>query len=140
MSRAGFLAPLLQAPSRSLLLANRTRGTVVGEEVEAAFDSAARKRGLLGREGLPAGVAMVIAPCGAVHTWFMRFSIDVVFAARDGRVLKVRPNVAPWRLAVGLRAFAAIEGAVGMIERSGTQTGDVLAVLPREDFVEGPCG
>ncbi|MBP7569570.1 MAG: DUF192 domain-containing protein [Acidobacteria bacterium] len=121
-------------------MANRTRGTVVGEEVEAAFDSAARKRGLLGREGLPAGVAMVIAPCGAVHTWFMRFSIDVVFAARDGRVLKVRPNVAPWRLAVGLRAFAAIEGAVGMIERSGTQTGDVLAVLPREDFVEGPCG
>jgi uncharacterized membrane protein (UPF0127 family) len=53
--------------------------------------------------------------CGGVHTFFIRFPIDVVFVARDGRVVKVRPAVKPWRL-----ALAACE----------TRAGDRLERLP----------
>ena len=56
--------------------------------LETAFDSGTRRRGLLGRDDLAAGTAMVLAPCNAVHTCRMRFPIDVVFAARDGRVTR----------------------------------------------------
>ena len=128
MARSHFLAPLLKASSGGRQLVNPARGTVVAEEVEGAFDSATRRRGLLGRDGLDEGTAIVIAPSNGVHTFFMRFPIDIVFAKRDGTVVKACRAVRPWRLAIALRGFAVIEGAPGMIDRSRTEVGDVLAV------------
>jgi hypothetical protein len=100
----------------------------VAASLEPAFDSASRKRGLLGRDALPPGHALIIAPSNMVHTFFMRFPIDVVFAARDGRVLKVRVNVPARRLVGALRGFAVIEMAANEVPASGTSTGDRLVV------------
>lgn len=96
--------------------------------IETAFSSADRKRGLLGRDGLPPGQALVIAPTNLVHTFAMRFPIDILFAARDGRVLKVSEAVPPRRIAGALRAFAVVELAAGELARSGTRAGDLLEV------------
>jgi hypothetical protein len=126
---SGFLQPLLRRSERpTLQLVNGRTGAVVATRLEAAFDSATRKRGLLGRELLAEGDAMVIAPCCAVHTWFMKFPIDIVFAARDGRVVNVRSSVNAWRLAFGWRAFATIELPAGMAARAGVRIGDCLAL------------
>ena len=95
------------------LLRNMTTGAVLARRVEPALDSRTRRRGLLGRDGLPDGTALVIAPSNAVHTFFMRFAIDVIFVGRDGRVMKVRTGVPARRLLVSLRAFCVIETAVG---------------------------
>jgi hypothetical protein len=126
-----FLQPLLRRSDRpALQLVNERSGAVVATRLEAAFDSASRKRGLLGRDRLDEGAAFVIAPCGAVHTWFMKFPIDIVFAARDGRVLKVTPRVAAWRLVFGWRAFATIELPAGAAARARLRAGDRLALGP----------
>lgn len=69
---------------------------------------------------------MVIAPCSAVHTFFMRFAIDVLFVARDGRALKIYVALPPWRLAFGFGAFAVIELAAGALELSDTRVGDII--------------
>ena len=100
----------------------------MARELELASDSRTRNRGLLGRSGLAPGSAMIIAPCNAVHTFFMRFTIDVVFVDREGQVLKLCPHLRPWRIGVGLGAFAAIELAAGSIDRSGIARGDRLAI------------
>lgn len=123
-----FLAPMLDQPRATFELIDVDRGTVVATRLEPAFDSASRRRGLLGRDGLPEGHAIVIAPCNGIHMCFMRFAIDVLFVARDGRVVKTCTNVRPWRIAFAWRAFAVVEGAVGSIGRSGTRAGDRLAV------------
>ncbi len=123
-----FLSPMLAQPEASHQLVNVDRGTVLATHVEPAFDSATRNRGLLGRDGLPAGSAMVIARSNSVHMFFMRFPLDIVFVAKDGTVVKMCPNVRPWRIALSWRAFAVIEGPVGMVEESGTRTGDHLVV------------
>ncbi|HXT72034.1 MAG TPA: DUF192 domain-containing protein [Vicinamibacterales bacterium] len=121
-----------RAHSRAAIaLAHADTGAVVAGQVEIAGDSAARKRGLLGRDGLPPGAALVIAPCSAVHTFGMRFAIDVIFADRDGRVLKIAANVRPRRLAVAWGAFAAIEMAAGEAGRLGVQVGGVLSARPQ---------
>jgi hypothetical protein len=72
--------------------------------------------------------ALVIAPCSAIHTFAMRFPIDVIFAARDGRVLKTREAFPPGRMSVSLGAFAVIEMAAGEIARAGIRKGDRLVV------------
>lgn len=105
---ASFLSPLVKNAAADWRLVS-DRGVVLATRLEPAFESAARRRGLLGRDGLERGAAILIAPCNSVHTFFMRFTIDVVFAARDGRVLKICRRMKPSRLAASLRAHTAIE-------------------------------
>ena len=128
---AHFLTPLLRDTGHQLQLRNCRTGGILATTIEPAFDSASRRRGLLGRSSMTDGSALVIAPSNAVHTAFMRFSIDVIFATRDGRVVKVRRNVAPWRVAATWRAYAVIELPAGTIDQSDTRQGDRLEFVPR---------
>jgi uncharacterized membrane protein (UPF0127 family) len=107
---------------------NDRTGKPVATTLEPAFESASRKKGLLGRDGLSAGHALIIAPSNMVHTFFMRFPIDVLVVTRDGRVLKARRNVPARRLVGALRGFAVIEMAANELERSETVAGDRLVV------------
>ena len=97
--------------------------------VEMAFDSASRRKGLLGREGLAAQSALVIAPSSGVHTFFMRFAIDVVFVARDGAVKKTYEQLKPWRVALAVGAFAVIELPAGALRSADTQRKDLLRLV-----------
>ena len=126
MARAHFLEALLDQRGIRHLLQNERSGLTLATALEPAFDSHSRRRGLLGRNGLDPGEAVVLAPCCAIHTLFMRFSIDVVFVRRDGVVTKVCPRVKPWRAAVALGAFAAIELAEGGTGSGATKRGDRL--------------
>lgn len=123
-----FLEPLLEPQPRVRVLRNDRTGLTIAEQIELAHDSKTRTRGLLGRPGLAAGAVMVIAPCNAIHTFFMRFTIDVVFTDRQGRVLRLCRRLKPWRVGVAVRAFAALEFAEGAIDRAGIAEGDRLSI------------
>lgn len=123
-----FLRSLAARRGASFAIVNDRTGDLVAHEVEAAFDSRTRRKGLLGRDGLHDGQAMVLAPCGAIHTFGMRFPIDVLFVARDGRVLKIVERLAAWRIAGSLRAIATVELAAGHASRVGLAEGDRLVV------------
>jgi uncharacterized membrane protein (UPF0127 family) len=123
-----FLAPLLREPAGSLALRNARTGVVVARRLETAFDSRARNRGLLGRTGLEPDQALVIAPCNSVHTFFMKFTIDVVFVTRDGTVRRISAGLRPWRIAASPTSFAVIETGAGVIARAGLACGDALVI------------
>jgi uncharacterized protein len=84
-------------------------------------------RGLLGRSGLETGEGILLQPASSVHTFFMRFAIDVVFLNRDGEVLKVAKGVPPWRTAAARGARAVVELGAGEAGRRGIRVGDRLA-------------
>ena len=73
---------------------------------------------------------MLIAPTNAIHTFFMKFPIDVAFVTREGRVLKIRPAMPAWRMAAAWGGYAVIEMAAGAFERSDTRPGDELVIEP----------
>ena len=124
-----FLAPFVKSPDQAWAVRNLTSGHILVSRLEAAFDSATRKKGLLGRDRLEPGTGLVIAPCGGVHTFFMRFPIDVVFVARDGRVVKVSHAVKPWRLALAVTAFCVIELPANTAVACATRAGDRLELF-----------
>jgi uncharacterized protein len=113
------------------LLRNMRTGLPVATNLEAAFDSASRNRGLLGRNGLGPGHALIIAPTNMVHTFFMRFPIDILFVSRDGTVVKASCSVPAWRIVGALRGFAVIELHANSLTESQTQRGDRLALVER---------
>jgi hypothetical protein len=128
VARAHFLSPLLAASSDAATLSVAGRDTPIAMMLIAAFDSASRRHGLLGRTGLAEGEAIVIAPSSAVHTFGMQFPIDLIYASRDGRIVKLREGVPPNRVSAAWRAFAVIEMAAGTISRAGLTLGDQLVV------------
>lgn len=125
---AHVLAPLVRDPQGRFGLWNCRTGLPVATRLIAAFDSSARRQGLLGRSGLGDGEGLVLAPCSSVHTAFMRFPIDLIFLARDGRVLQASPDVPPWRIRLHWRAFAVVELAGGSLARASTMDGDRMEV------------
>ncbi len=75
------------------------------------------------------GEGLWILPCEAIHTFFMKFDIDVLFLDKKRRVVKAVRRLRPWRLAGSWRGRSVLELPAGTIEETGTQTGDVLEVI-----------
>jgi uncharacterized membrane protein (UPF0127 family) len=109
---------------------NLTRQTLVAHCVEVAGDGASRRKGLLGRDELPPGEGLWIVPCESVHTFWMKFPIDLIYLDRNKRVKKIRSGVSPWRLSACLSAHSVLEFASGTIHASHTQPGDNLEFSP----------
>jgi len=126
-----FIQPLLRNPQGHWTLIDADTGTRLAGRVVAAVDSAARRRGLLGRTTMD-DEALVIAPCNAVHTFFMRLTIDIAFVTRDGRVVRAVSNVPPWRITGAFGAFATIEMAAGTLVRTATKAGHALRLREAE--------
>jgi hypothetical protein len=85
-----------------------------------------RLRGLLGRAPLGPDEALLIEPCSSVHTFGMRYPIDLAYLDRHGRVLRVVPRVRPRRLSARPGARATLEMAAGAAEVLGLRPGERL--------------
>jgi len=118
-------------------LVNARTEQPVALTIELANTRATRRRGLLGRDGLASGAALVLTPCNAVHTIGMRFAIDVVFVDSRGLVRKIVHNLPPWRMAISPLSRATIELAAGELASEDLRVGDRLYLSPVPGEVEG---
>jgi uncharacterized membrane protein (UPF0127 family) len=96
-------------------------GTALQCRVADGFRS--RFLGLMGRPGLPAGEGMLFVMSGSIHTFFMRFTLDVGFLDAEGTALRV-VGVRPWRLARAPRGTRfVLELAAGQAAACGLEQG-----------------
>ena len=107
---------------------NLTRNVELADRAEVADTSAKRRMGLLKHTGLEPGEGLWIVPCESVHSFFMKFTIDVLYLDRKYRVKKIRPEMAPWRISGCLTAHSVLELPAGTIKRTGTERGDQLEI------------
>ena len=107
-------------------ITNQTRNTVLATKGDVADTSAKRRTGLLKHQSLEPGEGLWISPCESVHTFFMKFAIDLVYLDKSKKVRKVRHAVPPWRLSACLTAHSVLELPAGVAAETGTQAGDQL--------------
>lgn len=101
----------------------------LGLRIDTASSFSQRLFGWLCDPVAPSGSALFFPRCNAVHTCFMRFEIDVVFVDRNGQVLRVVPDLQPWRVSVCRPAFGALELAAGVIQGADLRPGVRLLEL-----------
>jgi uncharacterized protein len=112
---------------RSVRVANRTRGILLGTRVAVADRWWLRLRGLLGRPPLTQGEGMLLRPCKAVHMAGMAVPLDVGFLDADGRLIAVYPELPPRARTRWHRgARQALELPAGTFAATGTGIGDLL--------------
>jgi uncharacterized protein len=109
-----------------LRVTNKTRDCELADRADIADTSATRRTGLLKHTGLAPGEGLWIVPSEGVHTFAMKFTIDVIFLNKKRVVLKTRPNMVKSRMSLCLTAHSVVELPAGTIERTGTQKGDQL--------------
>jgi uncharacterized membrane protein (UPF0127 family) len=112
--------------TRGVVALTRPDGSIACERCMVAHRMWPRMRGLLGKRGLDSGEGLLIRPAPSIHTFFMRFPIDVVFLSRQGEVLKVAERVPPWRARSCRHSYAVLELAAGEAGRRGIAVGDRL--------------
>ncbi len=112
--------------TEKLKVRNRTRAVSLAEQADIADTSAKRRTGLLKHSHLEPGDGLWIVPCEAVHTFGMKFPIDVLFLDKKRKVLKIRQKMTRWKMAACLRAHSVLELPSGMCESTGTLAGDQL--------------
>lgn len=73
----------------------------------------ARRRGLARLESLPDDHALLIPRCFAVHTFGMRWGLDLIWLAKDGRAVRVDRAVPPGRMRACMGARSVVETVAG---------------------------
>jgi uncharacterized protein len=110
---------------------NRTRHAYLATQLCIAGTYWSRLRGLIARdaESFRAGQGLWINPSHGVHTFAMRFSIDVVYLDGDKIVVHLEQNLKPWRVApVRMRATSVLELPGNTLSSTGTAVGDKIEI------------
>lgn len=100
--------------------------------MSTATSSSDRRSGLLARTSLDEGEGLWIAPCEAIHTFGMKFSIDAVFLDETCRVRRIRHSLRPYRIAACFKARSVLEIAAGAAAASEARIGDHIEFVSLE--------
>lgn len=103
------------------------RGTVILAHVERATGFWERLVGLIGKPPLPSGECLWIDPCNGIHTFGMRFPLDVLVLDESARVLRIHTSLRPWRVSLPVRgAHSVVEMAAGTLSQLPLSIGDLV--------------
>lgn len=109
---------------------NISKNSILADKAAYASTFLSRLIGLLNRKSLSKGDALILAPSNCIHSFFMRFTIDVVFLNKEGRVINVLPSFKPFRFSpFYFGASVTIELPEGVIKPSQTQPGDIINIV-----------
>jgi len=120
------------------LVINLDKGTVLAKKVLVADNFFHRLKGLIGTSDLESETGLLITPCSSIHTFFMNYSIDVVFLDHQNRVCGILHSLPPYRLGPIVKgARKALELKAGVCSATSTEIGDHIAFSGEDDtYVE----
>lgn len=110
-------------------LVNKTKHTLLAKDIVIANTPFKRLKGLLGKKEFREGQAIILKPCNSLHTFFLRFAIDVIFVDKQNKVIEAISHLKPFHLTrVYWLSVLAIELPAGIIQSSSTYNGDTLTI------------
>jgi uncharacterized membrane protein (UPF0127 family) len=116
--------------AKTLCLTLARTGETLATRARVADTYWTRLVGLLGSPPLAPGEGLLITPCHSVHSFGMRYAIDVAYLSADGRVLRLASAMPPWRFHWPVKgACAVLELPAGTLEQANAQVGDAVSGL-----------
>jgi uncharacterized protein len=122
----------MSVPGPTAYAFNRTREAYLATQLRIAETHWSRFRGLMCADAssFPAGRGLWLVPSRGVHTFAMRFPIDVLYLDRDKTVVHLEQNLKPWRMApVRMNAISILELPENTLGSTRTAVGDVIEIV-----------
>ncbi len=111
-----------------MILVNATKKSILSDRCHFADSVFKRMIGLLNRKTLSQGEGLLLDRCYGIHTFGMRFPIDVLFLDKELRVMRAVSALPPFRTCVVKYAVYVLELPVGVVQSSHTEPGDQIQV------------
>ena len=112
-----------------LRLRHPRSGRVLAERLVVPRSFVGRGLGLMFRRALEPGQGMWIAPCNGIHMFFMNFPIDALFLDRERRLVRVCPNLKPWRMVpIVFGAHSVLELPANTVAGLDLERGEPLSI------------
>lgn len=109
---------------------NKTKNTLLAKDIAIADTAFKRMQGLLGKKEFKEGQALILKPCNSIHTFFLRFTIDVLFVDKHSKVIEAISCLKPFRLTrIYWLSVLAIELPAGIIQSTLTCKDDTLQIF-----------
>lgn len=113
-----------EVESKGMRLRIRETGEQLAVQVRTAYSFGRRLRGLMLTESLPAGQGLHLHPCRSVHSFFMRYPIDVLYLNESGVIVGVQESLKPGRVGTSfLGTKSVVELPEGTLRRAAVQVG-----------------
>lgn len=120
-----------------MMLINRETGKVLANDVRMARTFWSRFRGLMFTSEFRPGKALHIQPCQSIHTFFMRYSIDVLYLDSNLKVIAVEENVKPGKFGrIHRRASSVVELPIGKVSETETEIGQEVQFQNHQNLIE----
>lgn len=111
-------------------LVNPDNGRTIAESVELANTFFTRLKGLMFRETLSDGGGLYLHPCKSIHTFFMKFPIDVLYVDENGKIVGLEEKLKPGKIGKNVpKAASVIELSSGSIRKNRLNLGQIVKLL-----------
>ena len=111
-------------------LINKTNNTIISENVMVANTYLKRLRGLMFTKELPDQSALYIIPCNEIHTFNMKYSIDVLYLDRNNNILAIDEEITPGKIGKRVKnAVSVVELPSGKVKRVSVKIGQAVVFL-----------
>jgi uncharacterized protein len=109
---------------------NLSKDKLLADQARLADNPIKRLVGLLNRNTLSQGEALVLSPSNCIHSFFMRFTIDVIFLDKQGKAVKILASFKPFRLSpLCFSSLTVIELPENTLQLTQTQPGDMIKIV-----------
>ena len=116
-------------------LFNKSKGHSLALEAQIADNFFLRLKGLMFRKTIVPEAALIFYHTSSMHTFFMRFPLDVVFLNKKMQVIKFYEVLKPARVVFCFSAYLFVELPPGKISQKGLEIGDVLELIPANSIL-----
>lgn len=106
-----------------------SNGKIICQKMIMAESMFSRMKGLMFSNSLPGCDGFLIKPCNSIHTFFMLYSLDVIFLDKNFKIVKVIYNLVPWRMTlIYFKSYQVLEMQAGTLIKN-LNIGDQLEVV-----------
>jgi len=113
-----------------LKLINNANNTMISETVITANTFFKRLKGLMFTKELPDENALHIMPCNEIHTFHMKYSIDVLYLDRNNVILAIDEDIKPWKIGKRVKkAVSVVELPSGRAKKTGVEVGQTVEFI-----------
>jgi uncharacterized protein len=114
----------------SMKMVIKENGLLLGHHIESAETFIQRFKGLMLQKQLPNGHGLYIRPCKSVHTFFMKFEIDVLHLDEDDRIVGMEQSLKPGTIGATIRATKSVlELPAGTLGQEGISLGQTVVMV-----------
>lgn len=105
-------------------------GVTIADRVKRADGFLARLAGWMGKRQAEDAEGLLLSPCRQIHTFFMRFPIDVLYLSKTGEILKWEQSMPPGKIGPSVRGCASVLELVGGVGNGvGIRPGRIISFL-----------